>query len=166
MNKLLLNDSKSVNSFYHGQDLHLTYDFPKAWFVIINYNAVPAGQLFRTRAFWFWKRYHWCRKKGDFHSQINGHYPTIRITVFSPFPKKIIIPLKVNYLKTAVELPKLSLDSICFTLNLKSIRLFQPKRIYNPSIKHVSMKPNLKLPLIAHDVIDQSLISLIKISTN
>lgn len=125
MNKVLLNGSQSVNYLIHGQELLLEFNFPRAWFVTIYYNQVPNGPLFKKRPPLFWQRFHWFGKQGMFKSQINGFYPVLRITRWSPFPKRVEIPLKVNHVNLSNVLPKVNLNSYTSTpkVNLASIRV-------------------------------------------
>ena len=121
---MLLNGSQSVNYLIHGQELLLEFDFPTAWFVSIHYNHVPNGSLFKKRPALFWKRYHWFRNQGVFKSQINGFYPVLRITRWSPFPKRLEIPLMVNQVNVSTVLPTVILNSYTPIpkVNLASIR--------------------------------------------
>lgn len=125
VNRLLFNGSQSLNYLIHGQELHLTFHFPGAWFVTIYYNHVPNGPIFKKRPGLFWQRYHWFRKQGLFKSQINGFYPVLRITSWSPFPKRIEIPLTVNYVNVSNALPRVILNSYTPIpkVNLASIRV-------------------------------------------
>ena len=105
MSQVLLNGSSTVNYTIHGQDLHLEFHFPNAWFVTVYYNEVPAGDTFRKRPLFFAQRYHWFRRHGIFTSRMNGFYPTLRITVWSPWPKRIKVPLSIHHVELSNALP-------------------------------------------------------------
>jgi len=109
--KIKLNGSDSVNYLIHGQELYLEFHFPSAWFVSLYYNHVPNGQVFRKRPTLFWQRYRWFSKKGAFKSTINGFYPVLRITHWSPFPKRMEIPLTVNHVYLSNPLPSFTLNT-------------------------------------------------------
>lgn len=105
MNKVLLNGSSTVNYTIHGQDLHLEFHFPSAWFVTVYYNEVPSGDTFRKRPLFFAHRYHWFKRHGIFTSRMNGFYPALRITVWSPWPKRINVPLSIHHVELSNALP-------------------------------------------------------------
>lgn len=140
-----INGSDSLNYLLHGQDLLLEFHFPRAWFVSVYYNQVPNGQLFRKSPAFFWQRYFLFRNKGAFSSKINGFYPTLRITCWSPFPRRIVIPLKINKLKLSNPLPKsnLKLSYIRPKFILHPVR--EPKQMTGLSINIPSFVVDLSL---------------------
>jgi hypothetical protein len=107
MPKLLLNGSNSVNYNLHGQELVLNFEFSEALFVSIYYNEIPVRDKFKSSPFWFWKRRSWHRNTGEFKAHVNVYHPFVRITLWSKWfwPKRIMIPLKVNRLRLQVTLP-------------------------------------------------------------
>ncbi len=142
---MLLNGSQSVNYLIHGQELLLEFDFPNAWFVSIHYNHVPNGPLFKKRPVFFWQRYHWFRNQGLFKSQINRFYPVLRITRWSPFPKRLEIPLTVNQvsvfnvfptviLNSYTPIPKVNLASIRGPMNISDFSSDIPSRTVSVAV--------------------------------
>jgi hypothetical protein len=158
-NKLLLNGSNSVNYFIHGQVLSVEFEFTSAWFVSIYYNEVPISDRFRARPFWFWKRRFWYLKKGEFNAHMNVKHPYLRITTWSPFPKRVWINLKVNKIIVNQTMPILKLNKIKpigipqLNLYTKSISLVSSMHL-NPSYKIFSPSIKSKGLLLTHSLND------------
>ena len=139
MTKLLLNGSPSVNYFIHGQELTLEFDFPKAWLVVVRYNQIPVSDKFRTKAFWFWKRYHLLKgNKGTYKSYVNHFFPTLSIHIYeswSLLPKRYVLPLKNNRVLLQNPLPTIKEMSLRGLQNVPQGFKHQVSRIQLPTIK-------------------------------
>ena len=105
-NKILLNDSDSVNYLIHGQDLCLNFSFPKSFFVVVKYNSVPNTPKFRKGSFWWFQRINLFKKTGQFNSKINVFNPILSIYTIGWGIRKIRIPLKIDKVNIQVSLPK------------------------------------------------------------
>jgi hypothetical protein len=104
-NKILLNDSESVNYLIHGQDLCLNFSFPKSFFVIVTYNCVPKTTKFKKGSFWWFQRINLFKKTGQFNSKINVFNPILAIYTIGWGIRKIRIPLKIDKVNIQVSLP-------------------------------------------------------------
>ena len=139
MTKLLLNGSSSVNYFIHGQELTLEYEFPNARFVVIKHNQIPVSDKFRTKAFWFWKRYHLLKgNKGIYKTYVNHFCPTLSIHIYeswSLLPKRYVLPLKNNRVLLQNPLPTIKEMSLRGLQNVPQGLKHQVSRIQLPTIK-------------------------------
>ena len=95
-NKILLNDSDSVNYLIHGQDLCLNFSFPKSFFVVVKYNSVPNTPKFRKGSFWWFQRINLFKKTGQFNSKINVFNPILSIYTIGWGIRNVNIPIIIN----------------------------------------------------------------------
>jgi hypothetical protein len=152
MSQIRLNESNSLNYFIHGQELTVDFSFDQAWFVMIKYNEVPNELKFKSKPFWFWKKWFWFKKNGIFKSRINYFHPWIKIIVWQPFPRWINISLEVNkiniiknYLKTKQTYFKSEKLNYRSNFNpLKKIHLSEFSTDYNSKIKRILI-PKIEL---------------------
>ena len=151
--RILLNDSDSVNYLIHGQDLSLKFCFEKAFFILIRYNPVPKTDKFRVGSIWWFQRLHWFKSKGEFQSKVNVYQPFLSIYIFAWGIRKINIPLKIEkvvlkhdhpILKTPNDSLKLPKAIFSVTNRLKGFRT--PKLILESNIIRFENSNPINLP--------------------
>jgi hypothetical protein len=142
--KILLNGSDSVNYLIHGQDLNLNFSFPKAWFVLIRFNSVPKTAKYRQGSFWWFQRWHYFRRNGEFQSKVNIFHPRLTLFVFGWGIKKIKIQLNVEKINLKQRIPYINLPSLSNEMPLiPSIQIAGFQKIYHLELKEFGLIKNM-----------------------
>ena len=101
--------SKPVH--WHGKGFSLQWKFPAAWLVLVHFtNGEKKRWYKRTERSYRFRRWFWRKGEDRFQNIANLQHPFISLFIFSgfsPFPKKLLIPMEVRALR--VHEPELQL---------------------------------------------------------
>ncbi len=137
-NKVLLNESHSVNYLIHGQNLDLSFSFKDAFFVIIYYNQVPSIAKFKKGTFWFFKRLFFYKNEGVFKSAVNIYRPEIKIYTIGWKFRNLTIPLKIDKVTIDQKQPKI-------IVHTPKVQQIQMNKVVINSYKRISVPITDKL---------------------
>lgn len=127
---ITINGSNSVNYLVHGMDLLVEVNYPSAWLISLKYK-VPSAKAVSKRDHSQKTRRYWIFRRGIVHSVVNKHATELHLVVWTPLPKRISIPLKVD----VVNISKVN-NELC---------LPRP-RIVSPVHPNTCMTPHLRQP--------------------